>query len=187
MALSQKERDFILNLARASIEAGLAGKDKAPSQLAPPESQALLARSGVFVTLHESGGLRGCIGNFTSDLPLYKNVAEMAHSAAFSDPRFSPVRADELPLIDIEISVLSPMREIRDVSEIEVGRHGLFIQKGYARGVLLPQVATENNFDCETFLEHTCMKAGLPADCWQKGAKIFVFEAEIFGEADKTP
>ncbi len=182
MALSKEERDFILRLARASIEARLGGGDNADLEV--PAGEALRAHSGVFVTLRMAGALRGCIGNFTSNLPLYKNIAEMACSAAFSDPRFSPVRADELAAIDIEISVLSPLREIKDVSEIEVGRHGLFIQKGYARGVLLPQVATANGFDRDTFLEHTCMKAGLPPGCWKSGAKISVFEAEIFGEVD---
>jgi len=181
MTLSSEDRGFLLSLARASIKAELTGE--APS-IDVPESKVLTARSGAFVTLHMAGALRGCIGNFTSNKPLYKNIAELARSSAFHDPRFNPLRAEELPAIDIEISVLSPLREIRDVSEIKVGRHGIFIEKGYARGVLLPQVATENNFDRQTFLEHTCMKAGLEPNCWKSGATISVFEAEIFGEID---
>jgi len=183
MALTREERSYLLGLARASIEARLCGRP-AP-QMEPPGGHGVRCRSGVFVTLRRDGALRGCIGNFTSEVPLYENVSEMACSAAFSDPRFSPVRAEELPSIDIEISVLTPMREIDDVNEIEVGRHGIYIQKGYARGVLLPQVATENNFDRETFLQHTCMKAGLEPDCWKEGARISIFEAEIFGDRDE--
>jgi len=181
MTLSSEDRDFLLSLARASIKAGLTGE--APS-IDVPNSTALVTRSGAFVTLHMAGALRGCIGNFTSNKPLYENIAELARSSAFNDPRFNPLRAEELPVVDIEISVLSPLREIKDVSEIEVGRDGIFIEKGYARGVLLPQVATENNFDRQTFLEHTCMKAGLEPNCWKSGATISVFEAEIFGEID---
>jgi len=185
MALSDEDRSFILRLARASIEAELTDRgDEALSSIPPPKSEALRAHSGAFVTLHMAGALRGCIGNFTSNVPLYENIAELALSSAFKDPRFNPLKAHELTAIDIEISVLSPLREIKDVSEIEIGRHGIFIEKGYARGVLLPQVATENNFDRNTFLEHTCMKAGLEPTCWKSGAKISIFEAEIFGELD---
>ncbi len=183
MSLTREERDFLLRLARQAIEARLKGQ-AAPAVRPPEKKAALQSHSGVFVTLHKDGALRGCIGNFTSDAPLYENVIEMARASAFSDPRFSPVRAGELADIDIEISVLTPMREIEDVKEIEVGRHGIYIQKGYARGVLLPQVAVENNFDRETFLDHTCLKAGLPPGCWKEGARIFIFEAEIFGEKD---
>jgi len=185
MALTREEQKFILRIARASIEAEL-GVPQRETTKGETQSitEALRVCSGVFVTLHKAGALRGCIGNFISNLPLYKNIAEMARSSAFSDPRFNPLQADELRAIDIEISVLSPLREIKDVNEIEVGRHGIFIEKGYARGVLLPQVATENNFDCETFLEHTCMKAGLEPQCWKSGATISIFEVEIFGERD---
>ncbi len=185
MALTSEERSLILRLARDSIAARLKGL-VAPKAAPPEAGGALCARSGVFVTLKRFGALRGCIGNFTSELPLYENVMEMALAAAFSDPRFNPLRAEELADIDIEVSVLSPMREIDYVKEIEVGRHGIYIQKGYARGVLLPQVAVENNFDRETFLDHTCMKAGLAPGCWKEGARVSIFEAEIFGEKDKN-
>jgi hypothetical protein len=185
MALSREERDFLLRLAREAIKARLEDRG-APEARPPSGGGALDARRGVFVTLHKHGALRGCIGNFTSELPLYENVIEMACASAFSDPRFPPLRDEELKDIDIEISVLSPMREIDDMSEIEVGRHGIYIQKGYARGVLLPQVAIENNFDRETFLDHTCLKAGLGPGCWkEEGTSVSIFEAEIFGEKDK--
>ncbi len=180
MSLSKEDKEQALRIARAAIKTKLSGvKESAP----PPKSSALNARRGLFVTLHKKGELRGCIGNFISKTPLYKNISEMARAAAFSDPRFTPLGIDELPSIHIEISVLSPLREISDVNEIEVGRHGLYIQDGYSRGVLLPQVAVENNFDRETFLEHTCMKAGLEPSCWNKGVSISVFEADIFSEA----
>jgi len=184
MALTDKEKSEALSIARGVIasELGIDGEtDEAVRK--PPKSEALKAHLGLFVTLHEAGNLRGCIGNFTSTAPLYDNIRDMAYAAAFSDPRFSPVRIDEFPSIHIEISVLSPLREIKNVEEIEVGRHGIFIQKGYSRGVLLPQVAVENGFDRKTFLEHTCMKAGLSPECWKEDVNIFIFEAEIFSEA----
>jgi len=106
-------------------------------------------------------------------------------SASLNDPRFPPLTEEELRDIDIEISVLSPLKEIQDVSEIEVGRHGIYITRGYQSGVLLPQVATEYGWDRETFLQHTCQKAGLPPDAWkQEGTKIEIFDAQVFGEKD---
>jgi AmmeMemoRadiSam system protein A len=118
--------------------------------------------------------------------PLRRTVAEMAVQAALHDPRFSPVSASELPGLDIEISVLSPLEEVKDVSTIEVGKHGLVIQEGSRSGLLLPQVATEYGWDRETFLDHTCMKAGLPAGSWRKkGVVILRFTAEVFGEKDE--
>ena len=99
-----------------------------------------------------------------------------------SDPRFEPVGPEELDEIDVEISVLTPEREIESVDDIEVGRHGLIVEQGYRRGLLLPQVAVEHRWDRTTFLEHTCLKAGLPRDAWQHGARLLVFEAEVFGD-----
>ena len=140
---------------------------------------------GAFVSLHKQGGLRGCIGTFIGLRPLVNTVQEMAISASLNDPRFPPVSEDELKEIDIEISVLSPLREIKDLSEIEVGRHGIYITRGYLSGVLLPQVATEYAWDRDTFLQHTCQKAGLPPDAWkQEGTKIEIFSAQVFGEKD---
>ncbi len=182
MPLTEEEKQELLKIARASIEAHLKG-------LPEPEfdvtSRGLLEKRGAFVTLHREGRLRGCIGVFESQKPLYRTVAEMALSAAFNDPRFPPLSPHELDSIDIEISALSPLREINDPNEIEVGRHGIYIIKGAHRGVLLPQVAVEHGFDRETFLDQTCLKAGLGPGCWREGARILVFEAEIFSE-DKS-
>ncbi|MFQ5480040.1 MAG: AmmeMemoRadiSam system protein A [Thermodesulfobacteriota bacterium] len=181
MALTEDEKRAALSIARGAITRALDGsKDKAAET--SEEHKGLKAPLGLFVTLHKAGSLRGCIGNFTSDTPLYENIKDMACAAAFNDPRFTPVSLEELPSIHIEISVLSPLREIKDINEIEVGRHGIFIQRGYSRGVLLPQVAVENGFDRETFLEHTCMKAGLSPGCWKEDVKISIFEADIFSE-----
>lgn len=144
-------------------------------------SPVLLEKRGAFVSLHKNGELRGCIGIFTSDKPLYQTVADMAVSASTQDPRFMPLAASDLSHISIEISSLSPMKKIKDISEIEVGRHGLYIVKGYCRGVLLPQVATEYCWDITQFLEHVSLKACLPTDGWKDGADVYIFEAEVFG------
>ena len=144
----------------------------------------LMEKRGAFVTINKKGELRGCIGIFTSDKPLYLTVADMAVSASAQDPRFIPIVASELSQISIEISCLTPLKKIKDVSEIEVGRHGLYIMKGLYRGVLLPQVATEYGWDRDAFLEHTCLKAGLNTSCWKEGADIYTFEAEVFSEED---
>jgi AmmeMemoRadiSam system protein B/AmmeMemoRadiSam system protein A len=181
--LTPAEKKALLVLARGSIEAALAGA-RAPE--APLRSDALDAECGAFVTLTRRGELRGCIGYVRAVKPLRRTVAEMAVQAALHDPRFSPVSASELPGLDIEISVLSPLEEVKDVSTIEVGKHGLVIQEGSRSGLLLPQVATEYGWDRETFLDHTCMKAGLPAGSWRKkGVVILRFTAEVFGEKDE--
>lgn len=179
MSLTDVEKKILLKIARGTIESYVNGmEDPLPD---PPEGS-LTEERGAFVSLHKGGALRGCIGTFAADKPLYEVVSEMAVSAAAKDPRFTPVASDELKEIDIEISAITPLREITDVEEIETGRHGIYLVKGKHAGVLLPQVATEHNLDRTAFLEHTCMKAGLPKSCWKEGAKILVFEAEIFGE-----
>ncbi|HLC18757.1 MAG TPA: AmmeMemoRadiSam system protein A [Thermodesulfobacteriota bacterium] len=181
MPLTAKERKSLLTLARKAIEShvrGLPATDLEPEM----ESPALAEDCGAFVSLHKKGQLRGCIGTLVSDKPLYRTVEEMAISAASMDPRFSPLRADELKDVEIEISVLSPMREIKVIEEIEIGRHGLYVTHGSCRGLLLPQVATEHDFDSGTFLDQTCLKAGLPGGSWKKDAKVFVFEADVFKE-----
>lgn len=179
MALSDTEKNELLKIARFAIEAAVSGRTAPEFNTG---SSGLNADSGAFVTIHKKGRLRGCIGTFSSPDPLYKTVIVMARSAALKDPRFSPVSPEELASIDIEISVLSPLKEIKDVSEIVVGKHGLYIVCGRNRGVLLPQVAVECGFDRDTFLDETCMKAGVSPDSWKKGATIFTFEAEIFRE-----
>ena len=140
---------------------------------------------GAFVTINKNERLRGCIGRFTPvEKPLYLIVQDMALAAAINDQRFPVVTAAELDQLSFEISVLSPMRRINDINEIEVGKHGLYIIKGYNRGVLLPQVATDYDWDRETFLNQTCRKAGLPERAWQEpGTEIYTFSAQVFHES----
>ncbi len=145
-------------------------------------SQGLSAESGCFVTIKKEGKLRGCIGNFLSEKPLYQLTQEMAASAATKDPRFYPMKPHDLDDFHLEISVLSPLQKIDNVEEIKVGQHGLYIVKDSYRGVLLPQVASEYGWDRDTFLKHTCLKAGLPETAWEKGCDIFIFSAMVFGE-----
>jgi len=178
--LDPQERLVLLKLARHAIMKSLGIGEESPEFESSP---GLRAPSGAFVTLHRGGQLRGCIGTFAARKPLEETVQEMAQAAAFQDPRFAPVRASEMPEIDIEISALTPMREIQDLEEIEVGRHGLYVVDSPFSGVLLPQVATEHGWDRQTFLEQTCIKAGLHQNRWRSGGlKIFVFSAEVFGE-----
>ncbi len=155
----------------------------------PPEfdikDDMLNKECGAFVTLHMNGGLRGCIGNMSSREPLWKTVRNMAIEAAFHDPRFPAVTASELNRIELEISVLSPLQQIKDTSEIEVGKHGLLVKKGPYQGLLLPQVAAEYRWGKTEFLEQTCLKAGMKKDCYkQKGCQIFIFSANVFSEKD---
>ena len=176
--LSPRARETLLNLARNTLKKHFKQNvDKTDTTL--PELQ---QENGAFVSLHKKGRLRGCIGTFTGKGPLHQTVSSMAKSAAFEDPRFPGLVERELDDIDIEISVLSPLRRIHDVKEIIVGKHGIYIISGFSRGVLLPQVATEYGWDRETFLAQTCMKAGLSTDCWKQGAEIYIFTADIFGE-----
>ena len=179
MVLTDKDKDLLLTIAREAIVRRLGG---ASDEVPPFEVPAVLeARCGAFVTLHMNGQLRGCIGQFVSNKPLFLTIADMARSAAFQDPRFHPVTRDEE--LHIEISVLTPLKKIKDVEEIEVGMHGIYMVKGSDRGVLLPQVATENGFDRLTFLDQTCMKAGIAPGCWREpDTEIYTFEAEIFSE-----
>jgi AmmeMemoRadiSam system protein A len=133
--------------------------------------------------LNERGRLRGCIGYVSAVQPLYETIRGAAISAALKDPRFPPVKKDELDQLTYEISVLSPFHRIYDTDQIEVGKHGLMICKGHNEGLLLPQVATDNDWDRLTFLQQTCRKAGLPLDAWKdEKTDIFVFSAFVFGE-----
>jgi AmmeMemoRadiSam system protein A len=177
MNLSSSEKEQLKQLARETIESVLFGKDKA--EFIPTET--LKEKRGAFVTIKSKNQLRGCIGYTKGFLPLHETVREMAIQAAFRDPRFSPLQKKEWDDIDIEISVLTPMKEIRDINEIEVGVHGLYIEKGPYSGLLLPQVATEHSWDRLTFLENTCYKAGLPKDAWKsKDTRIYLFSADVF-------
>ena len=180
MALTDTEKKTLLEVVRKTIEARLSGESIPSFNL---ESQVLKEKRGAFVTLKKHGHLRGCIGYIEARRPLYATVAEMAAAAAFDDPRFPPLRPDEMKHITAEISVLSPLKELEDVNEIEVGIHGLYIVKGFHSGLLLPQVATEYGWDRLTFLEETCHKAGLHQGAWkERDTKIYIFSAEIFGQ-----
>jgi AmmeMemoRadiSam system protein A len=185
--LTESERAFLLKLARDSITATLKKADlpKFSREQLNAVGPHLEEPRGCFVTLHKRHQLRGCIGTFYGEGPLWTNIVEMAVSAAFQDPRFSKLRESELKEIDLEISVLSPLRVTKHPEEIKVGVHGIFITRGRYRGVLLPQVATEQGWDRETFLEHTCIKAGLPTDAWKDpSTQIELFTAEVFGEKE---
>jgi AmmeMemoRadiSam system protein A len=178
--LSAENRQSLLTLARESISAHLRGA-AAPRGAASP---ALDVPAGVFVTVKVHGQLRGCIGIPEANQSLRDVVQHCARAAAFEDPRFSPLRADEFASTTVEISVLSNFHGVTDPAQIVVGRHGLVIEKGMHRGLLLPQVAVEHEWTVEQFLEHTCRKAGLPRDAWRTGATVEAFEAEVFGDGD---
>lgn len=178
--LDKKERRSLLYLARKTIEAQLAD---IPLTLPPFPEIVFQRHLCVFVTLHKHGDLRGCIGTFIPNKPLYEQVCDMTVSCAFHDPRFRPLTSHELRDVEIEISVLSPLRPIRNIDEIEVGTHGIYIVQGPHGGVLLPQVATEYGWDRFTFLDQTCVKAGLCPGCWKDSStEIYIFSAEIFSE-----
>jgi hypothetical protein len=178
--LSEAERKYLHKLALASVECAARG-EAAPKVAQAGQTEGLLAPCGAFVTLKRGGMLRGCIGNIIGSGPLCQTVAEMARAAATSDPRFPPLTAAELSGLAIEISVLTPLETVHDPSEVVIGRHGLFIVYGLHRGLLLPQVATEQGWDRQTFLEQTCVKAGLPPGAWKEpGAVLYRFGAEVF-------
>jgi AmmeMemoRadiSam system protein A len=179
--LSRKDRITLLTIARTAIKAKLNNETlQFPKE---DELTGISAQNGAFVTLHKHGMLRGCIGNFISEQPLYKLVAEMACAAAFNDPRFPPLSMEEMDEIDIEISVLSPLEPCKEIETIIPGKHGIYLIRGLYRGVLLPQVATEYGWDRETFLDQTCIKAGMQPGCWRSpDTQILIFTAEIFGE-----
>lgn len=181
LGLADSDKRELLRIARRSIEAAVRGEPAPEFQVVSPK---LKAEMGAFVTLTEQGELRGCIGNIVGTQPLYRTVAGMAVAAATEDPRFQPVSADELPELAIEISVLTALRTITDPEEIQVGRDGIYLQKGRYRGLLLPQVATEYGWDRYQFLDHTCIKANLSEGSWREGATIQIFSAQIFNEAD---
>ncbi len=182
--LSQGQQNILLRTARTAIEDVLQGAESSPPRTNDPS---LLAHCGAFVTLHVDDELRGCIGYIETEDALIDTVHEAALRAAFDDVRFAPLTRGEMEHLAIEISILSPLREITDISEIRVGEHGLLIQHGYARGLLLPQVPVEHGWDRETFLTQTCRKASLPPDAWKTpGVHIFLFTAEVFHEKKNT-
>jgi AmmeMemoRadiSam system protein A len=179
LALGEQDRLVLLPTAREAIGARLAHRQ--PSF--PPAPPSLSTPCGAFVTLKLNGELRGCIGHIDACQPLLKTVKDVAVSSAFDDPRFPPVSPDEWPQVRIEISVLSPFERITDLQRITVGVHGLMVRNGHRSGLLLPQVATEQGWDREAFLSHSCRKAGLPADAWRSpDTRIEIFSATVFHE-----
>jgi hypothetical protein len=180
-SLSEQEKSELLALARTSVEHAI-NKDEAYVPTASA-SDALNRERGAFVTLHESGELRGCIGYTSATKPLYMTVRDTATLAALKDPRFKPVSVSELPKLEYEISVLSPLRRVTDIQQIKVGEHGLLMKNGGFEGLLLPQVPVEQKWDRQKFLEQTCVKAGMSAGCWKdEDTDIFLFTAVVFGE-----
>ena len=180
--IEAESRQKLLRLARRALEARVA------RQSAPPVEQGgvLDEPRGAFVTIRRHGELRGCLGRISPDASLAETIVDLGALVSDSDPRFNPVAPAELDDLDVEISVLTPEREVHSIADIEPGRHGLIVEKGFRRGLLLPQVAAEQGWDAETFASQTCRKAGLPPDAWRRGARIFVFEAEVFGESDDS-
>ena len=176
--LTAREKEYLRDQVRMVIKARLEGCD-APD--GAPESAVLKEKRGAFVTLKKDGELRGCIGYIEAFKPLYQTIRDMAAAAAFDDPRFPEMTIEEWPEIEIELSVLTPLREIEDPDIVEVGKHGLLIRHENSSGLLLPQVAVEYGWSREEFLTHTCLKAGLVPDCWRRsGTKLYIFSADIF-------
>ena len=177
--LNDEEKRILLKIARKSLEDYFSGRDSGNIEV----PQSLKEKYGAFVTLKKKGQLRGCIGFISAIKPLNVAIRELALEAAFHDPRFNSLDARELEEVDIEISVLTPFERVKDANEIIVGKHGLYIKKGFHSGLLLPQVATEWGWDREKFLEQTCYKAGLNKEAWKdKDTEIYSFSAEVFGE-----
>jgi AmmeMemoRadiSam system protein A len=170
----------LLSIARQSLEARVRRAPEPSVDMAAP----LDVPCGAFVSIHNGPQLRGCLGRVTADWPAARVIAHLAGAVSDSDPRFRPVSVGELGTLGIEISVLTPECETESPDEIEVGRHGLIVECGRRRGLLLPQVATQFGWDTATFLEHTCLKAGLPRDAWRRDARIYLFEAQVFAESD---
>jgi len=173
------ERRLLLKLAHDAVDAAVNQRELSlpffPPHLSEPR--------GAFTTLYREGELRGCVGYVLPVVPLYRTVAESAKAAALDDMRFNPVTSQEVPLIEVVLSILSPLTPIKP-EQVEVGRHGLVVTLGLRRGLLLPQVPVEHGWDRETFLSQTCHKAGLPLDAWQHGATVEAFTAEVFGDRD---
>lgn len=175
---TEVQQRTLVDIARDAVRACVTGRE-----LEVPATADFPGAAGAFVTLKKQGELRGCIGTLECRGSLAEEVARAAVGAALEDPRFPPVRPSELDELDVEVSVLGPLEVIDpcDPSAIEIGRHGLVVEQGPRRGLLLPQVATEWKMDRETFLAHTCAKAGLPIDAWRRGAKVYRFAAAVFG------
>ena len=177
--LTKEQQKILLDLARRAIRHYMDNKSTLKAETDDPVFR---EKRGAFVTLKVDGQLRGCIGYVLPHKPLFGTVIDSAVAAALRDYRFASIEQEELERIEVEISVLSLPKMIKNVSEIKIGEHGLIITKGHHKGLLLPQVPVEWGWDLETFLNHTCIKAGLPKDEWKKKAKIEVFSAQVFSD-----
>jgi AmmeMemoRadiSam system protein A len=176
--LTDEQRRALLDLAHASVVATVTGRPGAE-----PEPLQLPDAAGVFVTIKRRGELRGCLGTLQNRSGLASEVVRCARDSATEDPRFHPVSADELSELAIEISVLGPLERIEPRADaFTIGVHGLVVERGFQRGLLLPQVAAEWGWTPEQFLRQTCVKAGLPPEAWQHGATLYRFSAEVFGD-----
>jgi AmmeMemoRadiSam system protein A len=180
--MDDKQKQILLRTAKQTVEAVVTGRKTAHAMSDDP---ALNAQCGCFVTLKSHNRLRGCIGQFVGERPLIELVAEMAKASATSDPRFfgDPITAGELEHIDVEISVLSPLKRTNDPLSLRLGVDGIYIRRGHASGCFLPQVATETGWDTEEFLSYCCShKAGLSPDAWKDpDTEVYLFTAEVFG------
>lgn len=178
--LTEAQKVSLIRIARGAVVAQVRGEHPGSATAATPFPDA----EGAFVTIKLRGELRGCLGTLTCELGLEREVLRCAADAASEDPRFPPVTPEELPELSIEVSVLGPLEPIDpwDGRAIEIGRHGLVAEHGRRRGLLLPQVAVEWGWTVDQFLRQTCVKAGLPPDAWRHDARIYRFEAEVFGD-----
>jgi AmmeMemoRadiSam system protein A len=184
--LAQSDRRQLLALARAAVEAA-ARRDPKPALDPAALSPGLLAPAAAFVTIHEHGELRGCIGMMRFDVPLWENVREAAAAAALDDPRFLPIAESELPALELEVSVLDPLVELRDPAEFVAGRHGIVVERDGRRALLLPQVAAEMGWDAGQMLEAVCRKAHLPGHAWRDATtRLYVFESTAYLERGPT-
>jgi len=191
--LTEAAKKGLLLKARSAIANAIGAESPPPPMAAADLAEALSAKAGLipadllagaFVTIRKKGQLRGCIGYPEPERPLLDVVEHCAVSAAISDPRFPPLTAAEWGDVDLELSVLGPIEPVDHISEVVIGHDGLIVEFGRRRGLLLPQVAVEWKWNAEEFAAQTCIKAGLPPDAWQKGAKLFKFEAEVFAETE---
>jgi len=178
------EKHYLLGVARHALEEEICGGTAPPPPIVA--TPAMSRKYGAFVTLNDGAELRGCLGLLESDLPLPATIAMMARRSATEDPRFPPVSPDEVGGLSIELSVLSPFTKITSEADIVIGTHGLLVQRGTKRGLLLPQVAVKHHFTVAQFLEETCMKAGLPRRSWMDpDAELFTFTAEVIEEGER--
>ena len=184
LTFSREEQRYLLSLAKQSIYEAILDKPY-PIDKMDHTFPVLSEQRGLFVTLKIDGRLRGCIGNISPTEPLGELVKMIARQTAFDDPRFPPLSESELKLVSFEITVLGEMKLIEDTNELEVGRHGIMLKKGFYQGLLLPQVAVEMGWNRRQFLDGVCRKAGLPPGSWrEKDVQIFLFTADYFGEAE---